>query len=167
MGSGAAYFHPVSSRQTLVEGPFSAVLLMASDASGGKLSLVEHPLAPRALGSPLHTHSHEDEYSYILAGQVGAQVGEEVIVAGPGEVIAKPSGIPHAFWNAGDEPARVLEIIAPGGFEGYFAGLGVLLASGQPPGPDARQALAERFGLDLDAGSIPRLAAEHGLTLDA
>ena len=135
MGPGAAFFHPVSARKTLVEGPFSALLVMASGASGGKLSLVEHPLAPRALGSPMHTHSHEDEYSYILAGQIGAQVGEEVILAGPGDVIAKPSGIPHAFWNAGNEPARVLEIIAPGGFEDYFAALGDLLATGAPARP--------------------------------
>ena len=80
MGPRAEYVHPVNARKMLVEGPFSAVLLMASGASGGKLSLVEHPLAPRALGSPMHTHSHEDEYSYILGGQVGAQVGEEVIL---------------------------------------------------------------------------------------
>jgi mannose-6-phosphate isomerase-like protein (cupin superfamily) len=166
MGPGAEYLHPVGARKTLVEGPFSAVLLMAAGASRGKLSLVEHPLAPRALGSPMHTHSHEDEYSYILAGQVGAQVGEEVILARAGDVIAKPSGIPHAFWNASDEPARVLEIIAPGGFEDYFAGLGDLLAVGQSPAPDARQALGERFGLDLDVDSIPRLAAEHSLRLD-
>ncbi len=167
MAPGVEYFHPVSARTALVEGPFSAVLLMASGASEGQLSLVEHPLAPRALGSPLHTHRREDEYSYVLAGQVGAQVGEETIMAEPGDVIAKPRGIPHAFWNAGDEPARVLEIIAPGGFEDYFAGLGGLLATGQPPDPHTRQALAERFGLDLDAGSIPRLAAEHGLRLDS
>jgi len=165
MGPRAEFYHPVNARKMLVQGPFSAVLLMASGASGGKLSLVEHPLAPRALGSPMHTHSHEDEYSYILGGQVGAQVGEDVILAGPGDVIAKPSGIPHAFWNAGDEPARVLEIIAPGGFEDYFARLGELMATGQPPDPDTRQALGAQFGLDLDAESIPRLAAEHGLRL--
>ncbi len=75
MGSGAKHFHPVSARRTLVEGPFSAVLLMAADASGGRLSLVEHPLAPRALGSPMHTHSHEDEYSYILAAASGTAPG--------------------------------------------------------------------------------------------
>lgn len=167
MGSGATYLHPASGWRMLVEGPFSAVLLLASSASGGRLSLVEHPLAPRALGSPMHTHSHEDEYSYILDGQIGAQIGDEVITAGPGDVIAKPSGIPHAFWNAGDETARVLEIIAPGGFEDYFAGLGGLLAAGGPPDPAARHALAQRFGLDLDTGSIPRLAAAHNLRLDA
>jgi quercetin dioxygenase-like cupin family protein len=165
MGSDARYFHPTGARRTLVDGSFSAVLLMASSASGGKLSLVEHPLAPRALGSPVHTHSREDEYSYVLAGRIGAQVGDEVIFAGPGDVIAKPSGIPHAFWNAGDEPARVLEIIVPGGFEDYFAGMGELLAAGGPPDPAARQALGRRFGLDLDIDSVPRLAAEHGLNL--
>ena len=166
MGSGAKYFHPAGARRTLVDGPFSAILLMASGASGGKLSLVEHPLAPRALGSPMHTHAREDEYSYILAGQIGAQVGDEVIFAVPGDVIAKPLGIPHAFWNAGDEPARVLEIIAPGGFEDYFAKMGELLAAGGPPDPAARRALGQRFGLDLDIDSIPRLAAEHSLQLD-
>jgi len=165
MGSGARHFHPAGARRTLVDGPFSAVLLMASSTSGGKLSLVEHPLAPRALGSPMHTHSREDEYSYVLAGQIGTRVGDEVILAGPGDVIAKPSGIPHAFWNA-DEPARVLEIIAPGGFEDYFAGLGELLAVGGAPDAAARQALGRRFGLDLDIDSIPQLAAEHGLRLD-
>jgi quercetin dioxygenase-like cupin family protein len=163
--SSATYLHPVSARQTLVKGPFSAVLLMAAEASGGRLSLVEHPLEPRALGSPMHTHSREDEYSYVLEGQVGAQVGDQVLVAGPGEVIAKPVGIAHAFWNASDQPARVLEIIAPGGFEGYFAGLGVLLAGGGPPDPAARQALAEQFGIELDVDSIPRLAAAHGLRM--
>lgn len=70
MGSEARYYHPANARRTLVDGPFSAVLLMASSASGGKLSLVEHPFAPRALGSPMHTHSHEDEFSYVLAGQI-------------------------------------------------------------------------------------------------
>jgi hypothetical protein len=80
-------------------------------------------------------------------------------------VIAKPSGIPHAFWNAGDEPARVLEIIAPGGFEDYFARMGELLAASGRPDPAARQALGRRFRLDLDIDSIPRLAAEHSLQL--
>ena len=166
MGPGAKHFHPASKQRILVEGPFSAVLLMAADASGCSTSDNLPPLAPRSLGSPMHTHSHEDEYSYILAGQIGAQVGAEVILAGPGDVIAKPSGIPHAFWNAGDTPARVLEVIAPGGFEGYFAGLGELLAASAQPDPAERQALGQRFGIDLDVDSIPRLAAEHGLRLD-
>jgi hypothetical protein len=85
------------------------------------------------------------------------------LLAGPlGAVLVKPRGVPHAFWNPGDQRARLLEIIAPAGFEDYFAGLGDILARGSPDA--ARLAdLAGRFGLDVDLGSIPRLAAAHGL----
>jgi len=41
------------------------------------------------------------------------QIGDEVIEAGPGDLVLKPRGVRHAFWNPGDEPARVLEIISP------------------------------------------------------
>ena len=67
----------------------------------GRLSLVEHPLEPRALGSPVHTHrGAEDEYSVVLEGRVRAQIGGQTIEAGPGTVLVKPRGaVPHAFWN--------------------------------------------------------------------
>src|ERR1700680_1344638 len=83
-------------------------------------SLVEHPMSPRALAAPLHRHAHEDEYSYVLEGRVGVLLGDEVLVASPGDLIFKPRNQWHTFWNAGDEPARILEIISPAGFENYF-----------------------------------------------
>jgi hypothetical protein len=126
---------------------------------------VEHPLAPRALGSPVHTHRHEDEYSIVLEGTIGVEIGEKVFEAGPGSVIVKPRGIPHAFWNPTDQPARLLEIISPAGFEAYFAELGKILGASGPPDLAALAALAARYGLDLDLTSIPRLAAAHGLDL--
>ena len=73
-----------------------------------------------ALAAPVHRHAREDEYSYVLEGQVGALLGDEVVVGGPGDLIFKPRGQWHTFWNAGDEPARILEIISPAGFEGFF-----------------------------------------------
>jgi cupin domain len=84
-------------------------------------------------------------------------------VAGPGDVLVKPRGVPHAFWNPADQPARLLEIISPAGFEGYFAGLGEIFAGQGPPDPGRLAELADRYGLDLDPASIPRLAAAHGL----
>src|SRR5215213_5627943 len=89
--------------------------------AGEGFSLVEHPIAPRTLAAPMHVHEHEDEYSYVLEGEVGVQVGDDVHYARPGDLVSKPRGVWHAFWNRADEPARLLEIISPGGFERYFA----------------------------------------------
>jgi mannose-6-phosphate isomerase-like protein (cupin superfamily) len=131
--------------------------------SGGGFSLVEHPMAPRALGSPLHRHSREDEYSYVLEGRVGIMLGEEVVYGEPGDLIVKPRGQWHAFWNAGDEPARILEIISPGGFERYFEKVSELFAGGGAPDPAALGAVAAEHGLEMDVTSIPRLIEQHGL----
>jgi quercetin dioxygenase-like cupin family protein len=135
--------------------------VLGPETTGGGFSLVEHPMAPRALGAPLHRHANEDEYSYVLEGRVGVMLGEEVVTGEPGDLIVKPRGEWHAFWNAGDEPARLLEIISPAGFEHYFEEL-VDLPPG-PPDPARIAEIAGRYGLELDPDSIPRLCEEHGL----
>jgi mannose-6-phosphate isomerase-like protein (cupin superfamily) len=163
MPSDSEYVITPADRATLLTGPLGAVLMLGGDRTAGRLSLVEHPLQPRALGSPMHTHRNEDEYSVVLEGLVGAQIGEQTVEGGPGAVLVKPRGVPHAFWNATDRPARLLEIISPAGFEGYFAGLGEIFAGHGPPDPGHLAELAERYGLDLDLTSVPRLAAAHGL----
>src|SRR5687767_9624945 len=89
-------------------------------SSSDEVSVVEHDIAPGTLAAPLHRHLHEDEYSYVLEGEVGFQLGDEVRYAGPGELVRKPRGEWHAFWNRSGRPAKVLELIAPGGFENYF-----------------------------------------------
>jgi len=132
--------------------------------TGGGFSLVEHPIAPRTLGSPIHTHSHEDEYSFLLEGRVGFLLGGDVLEASPGDLIFKPRGEPHAFWNATDEPARFLEIISPAGFERYFAEAESLFEAAAPD-MEAFAALCGRYGLDMEFDSVPRLAAEYGLEM--
>ena len=128
--------------------------------TGGGFSLVEHPMAPRALAAPLHRHTHEDEYSYVLEGRMGADLGGEVVHAEPGDLVFKPRGQWHTFWNAGDEPCRILEIISPGGFERYFEELVDLRAR---PTPEAVAEIAARYGLELDMASVPVLCERHGL----
>jgi quercetin dioxygenase-like cupin family protein len=130
--------------------------------TGGAFSLVEHPLPPRALGAPLHTHHDEDEYSYVLEGRVGVQLGPDEVKAGPGDLVVKPRGIAHTFWNAGDEPARLLELISPAGFENYFRELAPLLAAAERD-QAAIGAIVARYHLDIDFGTIPALAERHGL----
>jgi len=57
--------------------------------AGERFSLVEHPMSPRALAAPLHPHTREDEYSYVLEGRVGALLGDQMVTGGPGELIFK------------------------------------------------------------------------------
>jgi len=73
--------------------------------------------------------------------------------------------VAHAFWNAGDTPARALEIISPAGFERYFAEIAPLLPPNHPDPPDERAlgAVRARYGLEMDMASIPVLVERHGL----
>ena len=128
----------------------------------GRFALVEHPIRPLSLAAPLHTHTDEDEMSYVLEGEVGVQIGERVLRAGPGTLVFKPRGVPHAFWNAGDAPARLLELISPAGFERYFEEVAGLYASG-PRDAERALELRQRYHLEMDLASIPRLIRNHGL----
>ena len=124
--------------------------------AGGAFSLVEHPMSARALAAPLHRHAREDEYTYVLEGSVGALLGDDVVIGSPGDLIFKPRNQWHTFWNAGDEPARILEIISPAGFEGFF---GELLALGgvTRADPETLAAVCARYELEMDPESVPGL----------
>jgi mannose-6-phosphate isomerase-like protein (cupin superfamily) len=132
--------------------------------SGGGFALVEHPMPPRALAAPMHRHSREDEYSFVLEGRVGAMLGDHVVHGEAGDLIFKPRHQWHTFWNAGDRPARILEIISPAGFERYFEQMTELATQPGPPDRSRILAIADDHGLELDFASIPTLTAEHGLS---
>src|ERR1700694_815270 len=116
-------------------GSIGVRFMVDGEEAGGGFSLVEHPMSARALAAPLHRHTREDEYSYVLEGRGGALLGADVLVGGQGDLIFKPRNQWHTFWNAGDEPARILEIISPAGFERFFAELVDLcgVTRGEPP----------------------------------
>ena len=127
-----------------------------------RFSLVEHPMGPRALAAPLHRHTREDEYSYVVQGRMGALLGDEVVYAEVGDLVHKPRNQWHTFWNAGDEPCRILEIISPAGFERFFAeldGLGGAIKAD----PEALAALNQRYGLEMKPETVPELLERFGL----
>jgi mannose-6-phosphate isomerase-like protein (cupin superfamily) len=138
--------------------------------SGGGFSLVEHPIPPRTLVAPLHLHEREDEYSYVLDGRMGAQLGDDVVYAEAGDLVFKPRNQWHTFWSAGDTPCRVLEIISPAGFEHFFDELGERIAAANAPSvaavPDV-SGLAAGYGHHFQPESIARLCREHGLVFPA
>jgi mannose-6-phosphate isomerase-like protein (cupin superfamily) len=132
--------------------------------AGERFSLVEHPMSPRALAAPLHLHTREDEYSFVLTGRMGALLGDDVVEAGPGDLVHKPRNQWHTFWNAGDEPCRILEIISPAGFEHYFQEL-VALGGAIRANPHALADLCQRYGLELLPETVPELLDRFGLRI--
>ena len=125
----------------------------------GRFSIVHHPIAPRALAAPLHRHRNEDELSFVLTGRLGALLGDEVVTAEPGAWVFKPRAQWHTFWNAGDEPCEIIEVISPAGFEDYFRE--VAAAWGDI---EAFAAINARYDLEMDFESVPVLCERFGLT---
>jgi mannose-6-phosphate isomerase-like protein (cupin superfamily) len=145
-------------------GSIGARFLIDGAEAGKRFSLVEHPMSPRALAAPLHLHTREDEYSFVLEGRMGALLGEEVVEAGPGDLVFKPRDQWHTFWNAGDEPCRILEIISPAGFEHFFQEL-VDMGGVTNADPDAFAQLRERYGLEMQPETVPELLERFGLQI--
>jgi mannose-6-phosphate isomerase-like protein (cupin superfamily) len=127
--------------------------------SGGRFAVVHHPIAPRALAAPLHRHANEDEFSFVLRGRLGALLGDDVVTAAPGEWVVKPRDQWHTFWNAGDEPCEIIEVISPAGFENYFRE--VAAAWGDTQQFDA---INRRYSLEMRVDSVPDLCQRFGLT---
>ena len=134
------------------------------DETEGRFSLVEHPMPPRALAAPLHRHTREDEYSYVLEGRMGALLGDDVVYAEAGDYVYKPRNQWHTFWNAGDEPCRILEIISPAGFEHFFRDLAALGGAAEAT-PEQMGELCGRYSLEMQPESIPGLLERFGLRM--
>jgi quercetin dioxygenase-like cupin family protein len=143
-------------------GSIGVRFMINGEEADGRFSVVEHPMSARALAAPLHRHNREDEYSYVLEGRVGALLGDEVLVGGPGDLIFKPRKQWHTFWNAGDESARILEIISPAGFERFFEEL-VDLGGVTQAEPQILAELCGRYELEMDPESVPGLIERFGL----
>ncbi len=134
-------------------GTIGVVFKLWDRDTGGALSIVEHPFPVGALVPP-HLHTREDEYSIVTEGLIGFRSGDREVVLGPGGYITKPRGDLHAMWNAGPEPARMIEVISPAGFEHFFREMADLTAAG-----------AERYGLQGGQPDwLPDLIARYHLT---
>jgi mannose-6-phosphate isomerase-like protein (cupin superfamily) len=147
-------------------GSIGVRFMVDGQTTDGDFSLVEHPMSAHALAAPLHRHTREDEYSYVIEGRMGALLGEDVLEAGPGDLVFKPRGEWHTFWNAGQEPCRILEIIAPAGFERFFAEL-VDLGGVAQADPAVLGGLCERYALEMDPSSVPGLVERFALRFPA
>ena len=146
--------HPVI--QSLNAAPGDSLLDAAihirvrSEDTGGAFGLVEQVVPAGFPGPALHVHPEFEETFYVLQGQIAMRVGQEAHEAGPGTVAVVPRGTPHTFANPSGEPARLLVLVTPGGFERYFEALigAVRTAGGFPPAE-------EMVALGIAHGSVP------------
>jgi quercetin dioxygenase-like cupin family protein len=128
------------------------------------VTLLEGVLEPGRLIPP-HTHTREDEVSFVVAGTVTFWIDGRSHLAPPGSYVIKPRGLPHAIWNATDEVARLVEIHSPGGQARYYDSLAELLVA--PGLDDAERAarIAEMqagWGITAHPEVVPSLIADHG-----
>jgi quercetin dioxygenase-like cupin family protein len=125
------------------------VLVRAGD-TGGAWSLVDYELPPRFAGPPPHAHAVTTEAFYCTAGRLALTLDGRSVTLGAGEVAVVPPGVVHAFANPDDAPARMLILLTPGGFEGYFDELAALAAESPvwpPADPGAVAAVSARYDL--------------------
>jgi len=132
--------------------------LIDSKDWGGNVAVVEHLLAPHSIAAPMHLHTKEDEFSMILEGRVWYVAGGEELVAEVGDLVFKPRGEWHTFFNAADSPARVLELISPGGLEEAFRIIDTA-TDDIDLGP-----LVEPYGCEADFDATLPLMEKYGLT---
>lgn len=131
--------------------------------SGGALSIVEHPFEVGALVPP-HVHTREDEFSIVLEGEIGFRSEDQEVVLGPGGYIVKPRGEVHAMWNAGNVPARMIEVISPAGFEDFFREIADITEDG-PLEMEQAAELGERYGLPFaEPEWLPEIIERYNLT---
>lgn len=93
-------------------------------------------LTPNGALVPPHIHQVEDEYIYLVEGQLEVTLGEETYTVQPGDLVKMPRGVPHAVRSTGPGLSKALWTVAPAGkMEKLFQALAALPAD-QPPNPE-------------------------------
>jgi quercetin dioxygenase-like cupin family protein len=131
-----------------------ATIKSSAETTGGGVAVIEH-LGPRGAGSPQHVHSRENEWFYVLEGELTFWVGGEVSVAPAGSFVFGPKGIPHTFMVS-SEQARFLLVTEPAGFEQFMRTVGepatrleIPPPATEPPDVEALSKLAATYGIEI------------------
>jgi quercetin dioxygenase-like cupin family protein len=131
-----------------------ATIKASSQSTAGRVAVIEH-LAPCGSGSPLHVHHREDEWFYVVEGELTFWVGGQVINAPAGSFIYGPRDIPHTFTVSSDT-ARFLLVTEPAGFESFMRTLS---------DPAAERVIPPPANEPPDVEAMTRLAAEYGIEI--
>jgi quercetin dioxygenase-like cupin family protein len=143
-------------------GPNRVTFLLRADETGGRYSLTEFTLAPPpAPGPPMHVHKAEDELTYVLEGELEFALEGRLERASAGSFFLVPRGTPHTLSNLGPAGARILVVLTPPGFEGYWEEASSLLeSSGGDPDPERMRELQEKYNMDA-GGQVRRFSPKE------
>ena len=123
---------------------------VTSGDSAGRMASWEAVIPPR-LGPPEHIHEREDEWFFVLEGEITFLVNGKKVVSKAGTSVFGPRGVPHTFSNLTETPARMLGMVTPGGFEEYFVAADRIAAeeaiTGVHPAMDVFKGLMDQFGV--------------------
>ena len=121
--------------------------------TGGAMTIFEVLAGPEA-GPPLHVHDHEDEAFFVLEGEIDLLVDGTITRLGPGGFGFGPRGLPHTWGVVSEQPARILAVVTPCGFEDFVRAFGQAApelvlppAPDTPPDMDAAIAAAAEGGI--------------------
>ena len=129
--------------------------IKADGADTGGRAMVTEQLAPRGSGSPLHVHHNEDEWFYVLEGELVIWVAGRTIAAPAGSFVFGPRDVPHTFVVSSDQ-ARFLLVTQAAGFEGFIRTLGTPAPVAEiPPAP----------ATPPDMAPVLEAAADHGIEI--
>ena len=132
-------------------GALTAVMKATADTTGGAFSMSEGTIPAGTSGPPPHAHRHTTDTFYVLEGTLRVTLGERAIDAPAGSYILVPPGVVHTFANTSDEPVRVLNINAPGGWEHYLRDLAGAMRSGTVPGTAEFAQLVAKYDFVVSA----------------
>lgn len=141
-------------------------LKASKDETAGGFGLVESLIAPGS-SPPLYVHHGEDESFYALEGELTFTAGDETFEAGPGSFVFLPRDLPHTFVVEGDEPARLLTLLTPGGGERFFVDGGRPpehegLPPAGPPDIEQLKRVAEQYGNEIVGPPLQPKATAQG-----
>ncbi|MBA4797250.1 MAG: cupin domain-containing protein [Rhizobiales bacterium] len=143
---------PGEGRIALGFGPH--LIRISAEETGNSFGMFEASI-PAGEGPPLHVHEREDEFFRVLSGRFLFVCGDRQTAVGEGGCVLLPRGVPHRFQNVGDSMGRLMIIVTPGGFEGFFQAV----AESAPAGQAGLQAVSERFGIRFLSASADAQAA--------
>jgi quercetin dioxygenase-like cupin family protein len=126
----------------------------SGETTGGRVAVTEHR-APGGHGSPLHVHHNEDEWFYVVSGELTFWIDGRLTTATAGSFVYGPRDVPHTFVVSSEE-AHFLLVVEPAGFENFLLELSqpaqsptLPPASVEPPAPEAMMAAAASYGLEI------------------